>query len=113
MSPDLARRSAAAVPPDLQSSVADDWTEDEYVEYLHGERRGFAWAMQQNGGCTPAQAEAAALKRYPYEASDTPFRGFIFHDHSWHWAMLAIHGDFYWVEHPELLDPPPEYRVLD
>jgi hypothetical protein len=60
-----------------------------------------------------AQAEVAAQECYPYEASDVPFRGLIFHDHSWHWAMLAIHGGSYWVEHPELLDPPPEYWALD
>jgi hypothetical protein len=93
--------------------VADEWTEDEYVAYLHGERRCFAWVMQRYGDRTPAQAEVAAQECYPYEASDVPFRGLIFHDHSWHWAMLAIHGGSYWVEHPELLDPPPEYWALD
>jgi hypothetical protein len=92
--------------------VADHWIEDEYAEYPHGERRCFAWVMRRYGGCTPAQAETAALERYPYEPNDAPFRGFIFHDHSWHWAMLAIHGNFYWVEHPELRDPPPEYWAL-
>ncbi|GAA2083286.1 hypothetical protein [Actinomadura alba] len=93
--------------------MADDWTEDEYVEYLHGERRSFAWVMQRYGSFTPAEAEAAALKHYPYEASDAPFRGLIFHDLSWHWAMLAIHGGSYWVEHPELVNPSPEYEALD
>lgn len=93
--------------------MADDWTEDEYVAYLHGERHSFAWVLQRYGGFTPTDAEAAALKRYPYETSDAPFRGLIFHDQSWHWAMLAIHGDNYPVEHPELVDPPPEYDALN
>jgi hypothetical protein len=93
--------------------VPDDWTEDEYVDYLRAERSRFAWVVQRYGGFTPAHAEAAALERYPYEASDTPFRGLIFHDHSWHWAMLAIHGDLYWAEHPELVDPSTEYEALD
>jgi hypothetical protein len=93
--------------------VADEWTEDEYVAYLHDERRCFAWVMERYGGRTPAQAEVAAQECYPYEASVVPFRGLIFHDHSWHWAMLAIHGRSYWVEHPQLLDPPPEYWALD
>jgi hypothetical protein len=93
--------------------VAADWTEDEYVGYLEAERRRFAWVMQWYGGLPPAEAEAAALERYPYEVSVTPFRGLIFHDHSWHWAMLAIHGDRYWAEHPELADPSTEYEALD
>jgi hypothetical protein len=98
--------------PFYSASVADDWTEDEYVESLQGERRRFAWVMQRYGGLTPAQAEASALGRYPYEASDAPFRGIIFHELAWQWAMLAIHGNCYWVEHPELQHPPPEYKAL-
>ncbi|MFI7624658.1 hypothetical protein ACIG5D_04070 [Microbispora rosea] len=92
--------------------MAGDWTEDEYVEYLLGERRRFAWVMQRYGGITLAQAEAAALERYPYEASNALFRGLIFHDEAWHWAMLAIYGDLYWVEHPEFVAPSPEYEAL-
>jgi len=48
------------------------WSEREYVDYLGGERRRFAWVMQRHGGLTAAEAEAAALEQYPYEASDVP-----------------------------------------
>ncbi len=54
--------------------------------------------------------EAAAFKRYPYEAGGTPFRGLVFHEEPWHWAMLTIYGEHYWVERPELVHPPAEYR---
>ncbi|GAA4609320.1 hypothetical protein GCM10023195_37460 [Actinoallomurus liliacearum] len=90
-----------------------DWSEEEYAEYLQAERRRFAWVMRRYGGLPPAQAEAAALDCYPYEASDAPFRGLVFHDEAWHWAMLTLHGAHYWREHPELLDPSPEYEALD
>jgi hypothetical protein len=60
----------------------------------------------------PTQAETAALERYPCEAADAPFRGLIFHDRAWHWAMLAIYGDYYWTEQPELAKLSPEYEAL-
>jgi hypothetical protein len=89
------------------------WPEEECVEYLADERRRFAWVMRRYGGMTPAQADAAALERYPYEPPDAPFRDLIFHDESWHWAMLKIHGQDYPRTHPELVHPPAEYRALD
>ena len=89
------------------------WSEDEYVAYLTSERRRFAWVMRRYGGLTAVQADAAALERYPYEASDTPYRGLVFHDEAWHWAMLKIHQDRYWLTHPELASPPAEYNALN
>lgn len=90
-----------------------EWAESEYVEYLEGERRRYAWVMRRYGGLAPAEAEAAALDRYPYEADDAPWRGLIFHDEAWHWAMLALHGERYWLERPDLAEPPAEYRALE
>jgi hypothetical protein len=81
-------------------------------DYLGGERRRFAWVMQRHGGLTAAEAEAAALEQYPYEASDVPYRWLVFHDRAWHWAMLRIYQDLYWVEHPDLARPSAEYRAL-
>lgn len=88
------------------------WSEGEYVEYLRGERRRYAWVMRRHGGMTEPAAWAAALGCYPYEAGDAPYRGLVFHDEAWHWAMLAIHGERYTVEHPELVEPSAEYRAL-
>ncbi|RPF30174.1 hypothetical protein EDD96_6762 [Streptomyces sp. Ag109_G2-6] len=89
------------------------WSEAEYVDCLQAERRGYARVMQRHGGLTPEEARAAALEHYPYEPAEAPFRGLIFHDEAWHWAMLAIHGDQYVVEHPELVDPSPDYDALE
>ncbi|MET9313656.1 hypothetical protein ABZX12_17700 [Kribbella sp. NPDC003505] len=89
------------------------WTEDEYVEYLAGERRRFAWTMHRYGELTPIEAENAALERYPYESPHTPYRGLIFHDEAWQWALLEIYGEDYPRTHPELVTPPAEYGALD
>ncbi|GAA3246510.1 hypothetical protein [Nonomuraea helvata] len=88
------------------------WGEEEYVACLRDERRNFAWVMQRYGGLTSAEAEEAGLERYPYEPSGTPFRGLIFHDEAWHWAMLRIYGDRYTVDHPEVAHPSAEYEAL-
>ncbi|WP_216896449.1 hypothetical protein [Nocardia alni] len=88
------------------------WGEDEYVEYLEGERLCFAWVMQRYGGLPAARARADALELYPYEAADEPYRGMIFHDLAWHYAMERIHGREYAIEHPELRNPPAEYSAL-
>ncbi len=90
-----------------------DWGEHEYVQYLRDERRRYAWVMQRHGDLDAAQAEMAALKRYPFEASDAPYRGLVFHDEAWHWAMREIHGDRYWVSHPHLVQPSAEYEALN
>ncbi|MEU4422296.1 hypothetical protein AB0F81_16850 [Actinoplanes sp. NPDC024001] len=90
-----------------------DWSEEEYVQYLRDERRRYGWVMQRFGGLVAFQAEMAAEQRYPFEASDAPYRGLMFHDEAWCWAMREIHGDQYWVSHPDLVEPPAEYRALD
>lgn len=69
--------------------------------------------MKRYGDLTSAQAEAAALDWYPYEPSNEPFRGLVFHEDAWGWAMQRIYGDCYWVDRPELAQPSPEYEALD
>ncbi|MFI7349351.1 hypothetical protein ACIBSR_24265 [Streptomyces sp. NPDC049936] len=88
------------------------WSEAEYLGYLQAERRGYAWVMQHHGGLTSAESEEAALEQYPYEPEDAPYRGLVFHDEAWHWAMVAIHGYRYAMEHPELAHPSPDYQAL-
>lgn len=87
-----------------------DRTEAEYLANLGDERRSFAWALCNYGGFSAADAHAEALAFYPYEEPGTSYRGLIFHDEAWHWAMLRIHGEGYWRTHPELEQPPREYR---
>ncbi|MEU1803156.1 hypothetical protein [Streptomyces sp. NPDC019937] len=89
------------------------WSEEEYVAYLHDERRRYAWVMRRYGGLARAQAWEAARGHYPYEPRDEPCRGLVFHDEAWHWAMLTLHGHRYPVERPELAEPSAEYLALD
>jgi hypothetical protein len=89
-----------------------DWSEDEYIQYLRDERRRYEWVMQRHGGLDAVQAAVAAATRYPFEPAETPYRGLVFHDEAWHWAMRDIHGDQYWVSHPNLVTPSAEYEAL-
>jgi hypothetical protein len=82
--------------------------EDFYVWYLNHERQFFARALVEFGGYTAAQAEQEALERYPYEPPNED-RGAVFHDLPWHWAMVRLHGDCFWVSRPELTYPPHDF----
>lgn len=84
------------------------WNESKYVDYLTAERRDYAWVMERHGGLTREEARKAAVEWYEYEPAEKSYRGLVFHDEAWHWAMLAIHGNQYVVEHPELVAPSPD-----
>ncbi|MFB7369671.1 hypothetical protein ACFC0D_07530 [Streptomyces sp. NPDC056222] len=88
------------------------WSEDEeeHVRILASERRGFAWVLHRYGGRTKAQAGAEAVEFYAYEPADKPYRGLVFHDEAWHWAMGRVFGDSYHRDRPELAAPPGEYK---
>ncbi len=93
--------------------VADDessWTEEEYASYLEAERHLYAWALQRYGEFSEAAALSEAEARYPYEPSSAEFRGHIFHWTSWFLAMEKIHGEFFYVDHPELEEESDEFR---
>lgn len=93
-------------------STPNPWSEEsKYLAYLERERRLFAWTLRQYGSFTEVAADDAALARYPYEAPGD-YRGLIFHDEAWHYAMIRIHGEQYWIAHPGLQAPPPEYRDI-
>ena len=85
--------------------------EAEYQELLAGERHMFAWVLVRYGEVAESRAEELARERYPSELADAPYRGLIFHDEAWHWGMLALRGEGYWVVDPSLERPPPEYRA--
>lgn len=90
----------------------NDWSEADYRRTLEVERRGFAWVLCTFGKLDPDHARGEAHKRYPYEPPETPYRGLIFHDESWHWAMLYLHGEGYWRTRPDLADPSSQYRQM-
>lgn len=85
------------------------WTEQEYLDYLEKERHMYAWCLITYEGLSPAEARDAARSFYPYEPADKYLRGMVFHDASWHWAMLRIVGEFYWLKRPDLLKRSAEY----
>ncbi|GCD47157.1 hypothetical protein [Streptomyces paromomycinus] len=88
------------------------WSEADHLDCLQAERRGYAYVMRQHGGLTSSAARETALERYPYEPDGDPYRGLVFHDEAWHWAMLAIHGDRYAADHPGPAHPSVAYRAL-
>ncbi|MDR0215408.1 MAG: hypothetical protein LBE51_19120 [Acidovorax sp.] len=94
-----------------QSSAGDQWpSEEEYCCYLAAERHLYAFVLREHGGFSALEAEKEALERYPYESADDEYRGLIFHDESWHWAMLRLHGERYWDDRSELRQPSEAYR---
>lgn len=92
------------VPPGLKSSGWSEWDETDYCKTLEHGRKMYAWCLVQLNGIDAAEAKARAEKRYPYQAPGTPYRGIIFHEDSFHIAMLDTHGNCYWVNKPELLE---------
>jgi len=86
-------------------------TEKDYIEYLAHERHMFAWCLVTHGGVTRVAAQTQAEARYPFEIATEPFRGIIFHDMAWHWAMLALFGEQYWLSHPEFQFQSDDYRA--
>lgn len=95
----------------MAEAVDDPWADEgEYARYLDNERRLYSLALVEHGGLSPEQASREALERYPYEPPATPYRGLIFHDLAWHWAMLRLHGHMYWVSRPELQQMPEAFR---
>ncbi|WP_420008417.1 hypothetical protein [Xanthomonas sacchari] len=88
--------------------ATENWTEKEYLEYLKHERHMFAWVLRYYGSHSPADADDAAVEHYPYEPP-SDLRGLIFHEEAWHWAVLRIHGDTYWLANPQLESPSQEY----
>lgn len=92
--------------------ATNPWQEDEtgYADYLEQERALFAWCLQTFAGAPAAEAREAAETFYQYEPASDPYRGLVFHDEAWHWAMLRVFGPSYWISQPALELPSAEYR---
>jgi hypothetical protein len=87
------------------------WSEDEYRNCLECERILFAWCLVQLGGYQTDAAQRKSEERYPYEPADAPYRGLVFHNSAWTWAMEELHGHGFWWSQPELQTPSPEYDL--
>jgi hypothetical protein len=94
----------------MESAEWNAGPEDEYVEYLNCERHMFAWCLVNIGGLRQAEADQAALERYPYCPPSDRYRWLVFHSESWHWAMIYVAGEEYWTTHPELVSESEEYN---
>ena len=75
------------------------------------ERKLYSWCLVNYGNFTHKDAEKEALNFYKYESEENEYRGLVFHDESWHWAMIKIYGEKYWINKPELSSPSKEYDL--
>ena len=84
-----------------------EFSDEEYKDYLFAERRGYVWALVNYGNFSQETAEQMALNFYRLEPRNE--NELAFHDMAWHWAMLKIFGSNYWIDRPDLLNPPFDY----
>ena len=94
----------------MNSENQTTWSEDEYVNYLNMERNLYSWCLEHYGDFTHEEARKEALNFYIYQSEKEEFRGLVFHDEAWHWAMLKIYGENYWLTKPELSSPCENYE---
>jgi hypothetical protein len=83
--------------------------ESAYVENLDHERHLLTWCLVRYGGMALPIARSQAEAFYRYESAEP--RGLVFHDEAWHWAMLKLLGEQYWLVHPELANPSADDRA--
>jgi hypothetical protein len=88
---------------------SDPWPEEEYLRYLAGERHLFAWTLEKYDGFAAPVAKQRAFEFYPQKPPTDRYRCLVFHDLAWHWAMLQVFGEQYWIARPDLEQPGPEY----
>ncbi len=90
--------------------MSDNLTEEDYVYLLKQQRHMYTWCLRNIGSLTAHEAKLESEKLYNYEPPDKEYRGIVFHDDAWHWAMLKIKGEQYWSNFPDLVDPTNEYE---
>ena len=83
----------------------------EYLRYLAGERHMFAWTLRRYGGLSAQAAKQRALEFYPQEPLANEYRWLVFHDSAWHWAMIDVFGEQYWIARPDLVRSDAEYQA--
>jgi len=84
--------------------------EKEYLAQLKQQRHMYQWCLREIGKLSETEARVQAKQFYKYESQSGEHRTLVFHDDAWHWAMLKIYGENYWVEHPELAEPSSDYE---
>ena len=84
-------------------------SEDEYLAQLNQQKHMYYWCLINVGSFSLNKAKNEAEKLYKYEHQTEGYRWLIFHDDAWHWAMLKIHGEQYWLKDPNLENESKEY----
>ena len=84
-------------------------SEEEYKSQLEEQRHMYSWCLQNIGGYSETQASKKAQEFYKYEPVSEKHRNLVFHNDAWHWAMLYLKGEQYWVKYPELESETKEY----
>jgi len=84
-------------------------TEEEYLSSLNEQRHMYEWCMKNVGGLSIIEVKLEADKLYYYEPPEEEHRWLVFHEDAWHWAMLKLNGEQYWVSNPELKSETKEY----
>jgi hypothetical protein len=98
----------------MSNTNDSDWNsyaEEEYLKYLNDERKLYAWVLKNYGNFDADTARTEANEFYNFEERGTSHRGLVFHDLAWHWAMLKIHGEQYWLNEPGLETPSEDYEL--
>ena len=84
--------------------------EIEYLDQLKQQRHMYEWCLKHIGRYPENKATEEAERVYAYKPSSDEYRGLVFHDDAWHWAMLKLKGEQYWLNCPECKSPSPEYE---
>ena len=84
-------------------------SEEEYKSQLEEQRHMYSWCLQNIGGYSKISADNKAEEFYRYEPESEKYRNLVFHDDAWHWAMLYLKGDQYWLKNPKLEKETKEY----
>ncbi|MCU7838546.1 MAG: hypothetical protein KZQ94_04085 [Candidatus Thiodiazotropha sp. (ex Troendleina suluensis)] len=86
-----------------------EFTEEEYVSSLKEQRHMYEWCLKNIGGLSDSDAKKEAEILYSYKPESEEHRYLVLHEDAWHWAMLKINGEQYWLSKPELETPSIKY----
>ena len=94
----------------MREELKNPWEDEEdYRAYLTMEREVYAWCLVKYGHYSRSEALKESESFYEYEPPGE-YRGLVFHDEAWHWAMLKVFGESYWELRPDLESPSAEYE---
>jgi hypothetical protein len=86
-------------------------TEEKYLVLLKHQRHMYKWCLQNIGNLPEGDARKEAETFYKYEPVEEKHRWIVFHEDAWHWAMLKLKGENWWLDFPELKEANTEYNM--